>query len=64
MRNHRTKRIVATLSCILLVGSLLLVLAACSGNSTPGSPASGPNSPQNTTPGYSLIGAVSYAILA
>lgn len=63
MRNHRTKRIVVTLSFLLLVGGML-VLAACSGNSTPGSPASGPNSPQNTTPGYSLIGAVSYAILA
>ncbi len=60
MRKSGIKRIVATLSCILIVGGMLF-LAACGGSSSPNSPG---GSPQSTPPGYSLIGAFGHEIQA
>ena len=60
MRKSRINRIIVTLSCLLIVGSLLLFFAACGGNSTPASPGGGQNTPQGNPPGYSLIDAFSH----
>ncbi len=57
MRNSGIKRILVTLSCLLIFGGMLLFLAACGGGSTPGSPG-----PQSTPPGYNLIGVFSHEI--
>ena len=59
MRKSGIKRIVVTLSCMLIFGSMLLFLAACSGYSTPASPGD-PGTPQSAPPGYYLIGAFSH----
>lgn len=53
MQKSSIKRIFATISCVLILGSALMLLAACSGGSTPSSPGGG----QNQSPGYYLIGA-------
>jgi hypothetical protein len=55
MQKSSIKRIIATLSCILILGSMLF-LAACGGSSKPASPGGG----QNQSPGYYLIGAFSH----
>lgn len=58
MRKSGRKRIFATLSCILIFGSMLVFLAACGGSSTPASPGGG----QKQQPGYYLIGAFHHEI--
>lgn len=60
MRKSGIKRVLTTLSCILIFGSMLLFLAACGGSSTPASPGGG----QHQKPGYYLIGTFSHEIQA
>ncbi|WP_201365694.1 hypothetical protein [Dictyobacter formicarum] len=60
MRKSDIKRVFTTLSCILILGSMLF-LAACGGSSTPSSPG---GSPHQKPGGYYLIGAFSHDIQA
>jgi hypothetical protein len=58
MQKSSKKRVFAILSCMLILGSMLVFLAACGGSSTPASPGGG----QNKQPGYYLPGAFHHEI--
>jgi hypothetical protein len=48
MRKSGIKHVFATLFCILIFGSMLLILAACGGSSTPGSTPVSPSGGSST----------------